>query len=62
MDVPKNKNSLKIIIPKNNSNEEISTSGGSYNTPKTPNMPIKPVIQTEPSKNKKNGYDKIRFS
>ena len=57
MDVPKNKNSLKIIIPKNNSNEEISTSGGSYNTPKTPNMPIKPVIQTEPSKNKKNGIN-----
>ena len=55
IDVPKNKNSLKIIIPKNVSIEEISTSGGSYNTPKTPNIPINQVIkvETEPNKNKK---------
>ena len=53
MDVAKNKNSLKIDVPQNISNEEISTSGGSYNTPKTPNIPIKPVIHTEPTKNKK---------
>ena len=59
IDVPKNKNSLKIIIPKNVSIEEISTSGGSYNTPKTPNIPINQVIkvETEPNKNKKNGFN-----
>lgn len=51
MEMSKNKNSLKIIIPHNISNEEISTSGGSYNTPVTPNIPIKPVIYTEPNKN-----------
>ena len=51
MEMSKNKNSLKIIIPHNISNEEISTSGGSYNTPVTPNIPIKPVIHTEPNKN-----------
>jgi hypothetical protein len=55
MDIQKNKNSLKIIIPKNHSIEDISTSGGSYNTPKTPNIPVNPVIQTEPNKDKKNG-------
>ena len=53
VDNPNNKNNLKIIIPQNVSNEEISTSGGSYNTPKTPNIPIRPIIQSEP-KNKKN--------
>ena len=53
VDNPNTKNNLKIIIPQNVSNEEISTSGGSYNTPKTPNIPIRPIIQSEP-KNKKN--------
>ena len=53
MDIAKNKNSYKINVPQNISNEEISTSGGSYNTPKTPNIPIKTVVHTEPNKNKK---------
>ena len=59
IDVPKNKNSLKIIIPKNVSNEEISTSGGSYNTPNNPNIPINQEIkvETEPNKNKKTGLN-----
>ena len=53
--MPKNKNSLEIIIPNNISNEEISTSGGSYNSPNSPNNPVKPVLYTEPNKNKKKG-------
>lgn len=53
IDNQKNKTTLKIVIPQNISNEEISTSGGSYNTPKAPNLPIRPVIRSEP-KNKKN--------
>ena len=55
LEIPKNKNSLKIIIPNNISNEEISTSGGSCNTPNTPNNLYKPVIHTEPNKNRKKG-------
>jgi hypothetical protein len=54
MEISKNKNTLKIIIPHNISTEEISTSGGSYNTPVTPNVPIIPVIRTEPNSNKNN--------
>ena len=57
LEMPKNKNTLKIIIPNNISNEEISTSGGSYNTPTTPNNLVKPVIHTEPNKNKKKGLN-----
>ena len=62
MEISKNKNTLKIIIPHNVSTEEISTSGGSYNTPVTPNMPI--IVKTEPNSyknNKKDNYlkDKI---
>ena len=55
LEMPKNKNSLEIIIPNNISNEEISTSGGSYNSPNSPNNPVKPVLYTEPNKNKKKG-------
>ena len=54
MEISKNKNTLKIIIPHNISTEEISTSGGSYNTPVTPNVPIVPVLRTEPNSNKNN--------
>ena len=53
LEIPKNK-TLKIIIPNNISNEEISTSGSCI-TPNTPNNPYNPVIHTEPNKNKKKG-------
>ena len=55
MEMTKNKNSLKIIIPQNISTEENSTSGGSYNTLNTPKNPVKSIYETEPNKNKKKG-------
>ena len=55
LEIPQNINSLKIIIPNNISNEEISTSGGSYNSPNPPNNPVRSVIHTEPNKNRKKG-------
>jgi hypothetical protein len=55
-ELTKNKTSLKIVIPYDNSIGDISTNGGSYNTPMTPMTPVVSIIQTEPNKNygKKN--------
>ena len=49
-ELTKNKTSLKIAIPYDNSIGDISTNGGSYNTPMTPMTPVMSVIQTEPNK------------
>ena len=47
----KNKTSLKIFIPYDNSIGDISTNGESYNTPMTPMTPVIQAMQTEPNKN-----------
>ena len=49
----KNKNSVKIIIKKNISNEERSKSQGTYLSPKISN---KPIMKTDSNKNRKNVF------
>ena len=50
-ELTKNKTSLKIFIPYDNSIGDISTNGESYNTPMTPMTPVIQAMQTEPNKN-----------
>lgn len=57
IEISKNKNTLKIIIPHNISNEEISTSGGSNNTPVNPSKPIIQVISKDSSTNNNNNIN-----
>ena len=62
LEIPKNKNLLKIQIPHDSSNDDVSTSGGSYNspvTPMTPNIPVVPLSQTDPNKNNNNIGNKL---
>ena len=62
LEIPKNKNLLKIQIPHDSSNDDVSTSGGSYNTPitpMTPNTQVVPLAQTDPNKNNNNIGNKL---
>jgi hypothetical protein len=46
--ISKNKIPLRIVVSHDSSIEDVSTSGGSNNTPMSPMTPIIPQIQTEP--------------